>query len=78
MGGIGKTPDPGKKALRSSQSRSFHRKPVSAAYRRRARMDRHSEDDVTKIVDFRDPARSVLSVREHWKHGKPLFAGHQG
>jgi hypothetical protein len=42
------------------------------------RADRHSEDDVPKMVDFRDPARSVLTAREHRKHGKTLFAGRQG
>jgi len=27
--------------------------------------DRYSEDAVPKMVDFRDPARSVLTAREH-------------
>jgi len=27
------------------------------------------------MVDFRDPERSVLNVREHRKRGKPPFAG---
>jgi len=30
------------------------------------------------MVIFRDPARSVLPVREHRKHGKSPFAGRQG
>ncbi|MBL8651720.1 MAG: hypothetical protein JNL35_15115 [Sphingopyxis sp.] len=42
------------------------------------RADRHSEDDVPKMVVFRDPERSVLKVCEHRKRGKPPFAGRQG
>jgi hypothetical protein len=41
------------------------------------RGDRHSDDDVTKMVVFRDPERSVLKVREHRKRGEPPFAGRQ-
>jgi len=44
----------------------------------RARTDRHSDDDEPKMVVFRDPARSVLPVREHRKHERPTFAGRQG
>jgi len=29
------------------------------------------------MVAFRDPARSGLPVREHWKREKPSFAGRQ-
>jgi hypothetical protein len=39
--------------------------------------DRHSGDGEPKMVDFRDPARSVLLAREHWKREKPPFAGRQ-
>ncbi len=27
------------------------------------------------MLVFRDPERSVLPIREHWKHGKATFAG---
>jgi len=40
--------------------------------------DRYSDDDEPKRVAFRDPARSLLPVGEHRKHGKPPFAGRQG
>jgi len=39
------------------------------------RADRHSEGAVPNIVDFRDPARGVLTAYEHRKHGKTPFAG---
>jgi hypothetical protein len=41
-------------------------------------MDRHSDDGEPKMVDLRDPARSVHKVREHRKRAKTPFAGRQG
>ena len=43
-----------------------------------ARADRHSEDAVPKMVDFRDPARSVMTAHKHRKRGMTPFAGRQG
>jgi hypothetical protein len=40
--------------------------------------DRHSDDDVPKMMVLHDPERSVLKVREHRKRGKSAFAGRQG
>src|SRR3546814_12552497 len=51
-------------------------RPGTAA--RRSRADRHSVQVESKMVVFRDPERSVLSVREHRKRGKPPFAGRHG
>ncbi|CAH2403968.1 conserved hypothetical protein [Mesorhizobium escarrei] len=31
--------------------------------------------EATKMAFFREPERSVLEVREHWKRRKPPFAG---
>jgi len=50
---------------------------------RRSRMsirpgaDRHSED-APKMVDFRDPARIVLTAYEHRKRGKTPLTSPQG
>jgi hypothetical protein len=39
---------------------------------------RDSVQGESKMVVIRDPERSVLKVREHWKDGEPPFAGRHG